>query len=132
MKSWESVVLFVAKAVLQCIIGEAMQPTINPSRNKFWLEMAYSRLFVYAILAIATALFATYLAVRGYGGTQPAALGCVQTLSDLVDDWRTDAEGRFWWGGKTDGRSEAEGVRHAGTVKCRDALETVSVDIRYA
>lgn len=132
VKSWESVVLFAAKAVLHWIIGEAMQPTINPSRNKFWLEMAYSRLFVYAILAIATALFATYLAVRGYGGTQPAALGCVQTLSDLVDDWRTDAEGRFWWGGKTDGRSEAEGVGHAGTVKCRDALETVSVDIRYA
>lgn len=132
VQSWESVVLFVAKAVLHWIVGEAMQPTINPSKNKFWLEMAYSRLFVYAILAISTAVFASYLAGRRYKGSQPAAMGCIQTLADLVDDWRTDEKSRFWWGVKTPVMSGAEEMGHTGMKSCRDELGTVSTDLMYA
>lgn len=132
-QSWESVVLFVAKAVLHWIVGEAMQPTINPSKNKFWLEMAYSRLFVYALLAAATAVFASYLAMRKYDGSQPAAMGCVQILADLVDDWSADDKGRFWWGDKTSVMIGAELVEaHAGTSSSKDEVGTVSVNLLYA
>ncbi|CZR54731.1 uncharacterized protein PAC_04615 [Phialocephala subalpina] len=45
-------------------------------------------------------------------GPQSTAYGHLQTLADLIDDWLTNKEGRFWWGDK--GASEA-GIRHAGT-----------------
>lgn len=132
MKSWENGVLFVAKAVLHWIIGEAMMPTINPRKGKFWLCVAYSRLFVYAILAISTAVFTTWLALRQYDGPQPAALGSVKTLADLVDDWRTDDKGRFWWGDKTKLNESAEIVRHAGTGRRREDLSAVSMESGYS
>lgn len=134
MKSWENGVLFVAKAVLHWIIGEAMMPTIDPRMGKFWLCVAYSRLMVYAILAISTALFTTWLATRGYSGPQPAALGNVQTLADLIDDWNTNDKGRFWWGDKSSAVKDVNrevSCRHAGTGKWKDELGTVSIEHVY-
>lgn len=131
VKSWENGVLFVAKAVLHWITREAVMPTLNPTKGKFWLCVAYSRFFVYAMLAISTAIFTTWIATRGYRGPQPAAFGNVQTLADLINDWRTDDKGRFWWGDKTPREEDRNVARHARTASRKEDLGVVSLDWRY-
>lgn len=119
--SWEAVVLFFAKALLHWIIGQAMSPRIESygndmSRRRILLEMSYTRLFLYAALAVLLAVFGTFLACRRRRGYQPSAIGHLPTLANLVDDWRTDSKGRMWWGDKfPDARNESMSIRHAGT-----------------
>lgn len=83
--------------------------------GKFWLCVAYSRFFVYAILAIGTAVFTTWIVTRRYRGSQPAAFENVQTVADLVDVWSTDDKGRCWWGDKIPREEDSKVARHAGT-----------------
>ncbi|PHH85062.1 hypothetical protein CDD83_971 [Cordyceps sp. RAO-2017] len=99
--------------------------------------MVYSRLFLYAILAILLAAFATFLAQRRPRGHQPATFGHLQVLADLVDDWGTDEKGRMWWGDKTgpDEPDEPDGVdavRHAGTSRDKALLAPIRLESRYA
>ncbi|PHH90659.1 hypothetical protein CDD83_3022 [Cordyceps sp. RAO-2017] len=143
LSSWEALVLFLAKAVLHWTIGQGVLASISrgegPPDGDEWrpigiqFEMVYPRLFVYAVLAVALAAFATFLALRRSRGHQPAAMGHLQTLADLVDDWRTDDEGRMWWGDKTrllgaDGAAP----RHAGTSGNKAVLEPIVPNGRYA
>ncbi|KAF7173343.1 hypothetical protein CNMCM5623_005595 [Aspergillus felis] len=150
VSSWENVVLFIAKAVLHWIIGQSLVPSVTKEAPKdmesfasipvedlstysfkhgFQFDMVYSRLIIYAILAVLVATFATYLALRRPRGRQPAALGHLQTLVDLVDDWKTDQGGRMWWGDKT--QVEAGQVRHAGTCWDKTVLGPICT-ARYA
>lgn len=130
VSSWENIVLFIAKAVLHWVIGQSLLPSVVveatgdleswvpsdgmlPLKYGFQFDMVYSRLVIYAILAVLVAVFGTYLALKRRRGCQPAALGHLQTLVDLIDDWKTDKNGRMWWGDKS--QLEADQVRHAGT-----------------
>lgn len=154
VSSWENVVLFISKAVLHWIIGQSLIPSVTIEDSKdmgslvsthvedqstpvedqsfkhgFQFEMVYSRLIIYAILAVLVATLATYLAFRQPRGCQPATLGHLQTLVDLIDDWKTDQGGRMWWGDKT--QLEAGQVRHAGTCWDKTALGPIYT-ARYA
>ncbi|KAG2019004.1 hypothetical protein GB937_005643 [Aspergillus fischeri] len=160
VSSWENAILFIAKAVLHWIIGQSLIPSVAmedskdiakdieslasipvedlsahvqelPFKRGFQFDMVYSRLITYAILAVLVATFATYLALRRPRGFQPAALGHLPTLVDLIDDWKTDQEGRMWWGDKTP-ELEAGQVRHAGTCWDKMLLGPICTTARYA
>ncbi|RDA87164.1 hypothetical protein CP532_4292 [Ophiocordyceps camponoti-leonardi (nom. inval.)] len=147
LSSWEAIVLFLAKAVLHWTMGQAVLASIShgegPPDGHEWrpigiqLEMIYPRLFVYALLAMALAAFATYLALRRPRGYQPATMGHLQTIADLVDDWRTDDQGRMWWGDKTrcvgaDDDDEDVPLRHAGTSRYKEMVDPIVPDGRYS
>ncbi|GAQ09334.1 hypothetical protein ALT_6655 [Aspergillus lentulus] len=160
VSSWENAVLFIAKAVLHWIIGQSLIPSVTMEDSKdiakdieslasipvedlsahvehlslkrgFQFDMVYSRLIIYATLAVLVATFATYLALRRRRGRQPAALGHLSTLVDLVDDWKTDQGGRMWWGDKTP-ELDAGQVRHAGTCWDKTVLGPICTTARYA
>lgn len=163
VSSWENIVLFFAKAVLHWIMGQAMVPSLTfdfsealPAlaseqlggtasgeldysdlglRYGMQMQMSYPRLFVYAALAILFAVFATFLAFRRRRGYQPAAMGHLPTLANLVDDWRTDDQGRLWWGDKStemDARSGTMRTRHAGTSPNKAFVGPIHCDALYA
>lgn len=140
--SWENWVLFIAKSVLHWFIGQSLFAQVGTvvtkagdKKGAMFIIMSWSRLTVYAICAIFMAAFATYLALRKPRGTQPAAWGHLQTLADLVDDWTTNKDGRFWWGDKTGllaAPGETDVVRHAGMRDERVKLKAISMDCAYA
>ncbi|KAJ5232558.1 hypothetical protein N7468_005514 [Penicillium chermesinum] len=66
-------------------------------------------------MAIVVASLGTYLALKRPRGCQPATLGHLQTIVDLIDDWATDQSGRMWWGDKPVAQLEDNQARHAGT-----------------
>lgn len=129
VSSWENIVQFISKAVFHWIIGQGLVPSYTYSTS-FTFPMMYSRLVVYAILAVLLAIFGTYLAFKQPRGYQPATLGHIQTLVDLVDDWKTDDNGRMWWGDKT-GSEDCE-VRHAGTCCEKEKLGPIRTGTKYA
>lgn len=138
--SWESVVLFIAKAVLHWIIGQSLfaqvaKVTIGGEQDEgrwaMWFIVSWSRLIVYAICAVFTAAFGIFLALRKPKGPQPAAWGHLQTLADLVDDWKTDEKSRFWWGDKTSDVANTI-CRHAGTSDKKEKLNEISMYYPYA
>lgn len=86
--------------------------------------MTYPRLIVYA--------FATFLAVRRPRGCRPATLGCLQTLGDLIDDWRTEEKGQCWWGDKTPVVDEMPVLRQAGISPDKTVLGPISPKSLYA
>ena len=92
--------------------------------------MISTRLMLYAGLAILLASFATFLALRKRSGPQPATMGHLQTIADLVDDWTLNEKGRIFWGDKG-ADMEAE-IRHAGTGSDPDTLDKISLDAIYA
>ncbi|KAJ5688769.1 hypothetical protein N7462_003161 [Penicillium macrosclerotiorum] len=134
VSSWENILLFIAKALVHWIIGQSLIPSVGVEqfqnfefiastsiedlkslsfKHGFQCDMVYSRLILYAVLAILVAILATILALRRPRGHQPTALGHLQTLVDLIDDWKSDKNGRIWWGDKS--QQETDKVRHAGT-----------------
>jgi hypothetical protein len=148
IRSWEYITLSIFKSLLHWSVGQAMLPYMN---GKFidpveWLSpssvegelalagitfyMTYTRLMLYAGLAILLASFATFLALRKRSGPQPATMGHLQTIADLVDDWTLNEKGRIFWGDK--GADTEAGIRHAGTSSDPDALDKVSLDAIYA
>lgn len=147
LSSWESIILFIAKAVLHWIIGRSLLPSISPEDNRddfsssgytpkngFQFDMVYSRLIIYAILAVLLAIFTTYLALKKPHGCQPATFGHLQTLADLIDDWETDQHGRLWWGDKTllvEAVPDQQ-VRHAGTNWDRTVLNPICTGAEYS
>jgi hypothetical protein len=125
------------------IIGRSVLPSIGLEdngdsytsyQNGFQFDMVYSRLIIYAILAILLAVFATYLASQKTRGCQPATFGHLQTLADLVNDWETDQKGRLWWGDKTlFGKADADGqTRHVGTSWDRTMLSPICAGAGYS
>lgn len=87
------------------------------------------RVFLFTIVAVALALFTTFLALRRPKGCQPAACGHFQTLADLVDDWNFSPRGRLWWGDK--GEINV-GVRHAGTSGILNDIGDIRIGSAYA
>lgn len=140
--SWENIILFIAKAVLHWIIGQSLFAQVgtvvtssNNQKGAFFFVMAWSRLIVFAACAVFIAGFGTFLALRKPRGPQPAAWGHLQTLANLVDDWTTNKDGRFWWGDKTGLLEESGGtggLRHAGTKDEREKLGVIAMDCYYA
>ncbi|OQE17899.1 hypothetical protein PENSTE_c019G04184 [Penicillium steckii] len=146
VSSWENIVQFIAKAVMHWIIGQSLIPSfvwydsteylydseglVPYYHYGIFFEMHYARLLVYAILAVFLAAFGTYLAFKRPRGYQPVALGHLQTLIDLIDDWKTNRDGRMWWGDKT-GSGDSE-VRHAGTCCEKEELGPILSSYNYA
>ncbi|CAG7565994.1 unnamed protein product [Fusarium equiseti] len=148
IRSWEYVTLSIFKSVLHWSVGQAVLPAmdgrfigpvewLSPStvRGEMALAgitfyMTYTRLMLYAGLAILLASFATFLALRKRSGPQPATVGHLQTIADLVDDWTLNEKGRIFWGDK--GADMKAEIRHAGTSSDPDALDNISPDAIYA
>ena len=147
--SWENVLLFIAKALLHWSIGQGLRPAIAledvglrlpdnsehaTAKTGLQFEMVYSRLLLYAILAILLAVYVTYLSMRRRSGYQPATMGHLQTIVDLVDDWTTNTAGQLWWGDKnpTSQSNAGNEVRHAGTSWFQEALGPISATSAYA
>jgi hypothetical protein len=124
--SWENAFLFSLKALLHWLLGQCLQPSFQYFGYQF--DMVYMRIFVYGIVAIILALFATYLALQRPRGPQPAAYGHLRTLANLVDDWGTGTEGGLWWGDKG---LNANGTRYAGSSGDLKELEEIHMDAEY-
>lgn len=148
ISSWEYIILSLFKSLLHWSVGQAVQPsiragiagdisTMDPSLLKeemgvvgVTFYMTYTRLLLYAVLAILLASFATFLALRKRSGPQPATMGHLQTIADLVDDWTPSENGRIYWGDK--GENSRSTVRHAGTSFKLKALGQISLNALYA
>ncbi|KAM3503312.1 hypothetical protein MY10362_004282 [Beauveria mimosiformis] len=157
---WESLVLLIAKALLHWMMGQAMTPAITtvevgqrPGKqtgdilskdSKFMYEFDvvfnYTRLVIYSILFVLLAVFTSHLALRRRDGCLPATMGHLPTLANLIDDWRTDNEGRMWWGDKasqsrsedTSIASQSSVVRHAGTSPKKAQVGPIYANRPYA
>jgi hypothetical protein len=130
--NWKYVLLFVFKAALHWLLGECLHPFwdwCGPDVGLHFM-MIYGRIFVYAILAIAFAIFITYLANEKPKGPQPVTWGHIQTLADLIDDWTLDEHGVFYWGDK--GELPGSMIRHAGTASYRKELRAIEMNALYA
>ncbi|RGP77793.1 hypothetical protein FLONG3_4087 [Fusarium longipes] len=148
ISSWEYVTLSIFKSFLHWSVGQAVQPGINGKLpDDVTMEdmssllegitlvgitfyMTYTRLILYAALAILLASFATFLALRKRSGPQPATMGHLQTIADLVDDWTLNEKGRLFWGDK--GVDMTTEIRHAGTSSNPNDLDKISFDAIYA
>ena len=127
--SWENATLCIFKAALHWLIGLSLIPSVNDDPLKYFeFDMNYPPLIIYVLLAIAFAIFATYLSFRRPYGEQPAAWGHIQTLADLVDDWGSGKD-KLWWGDKG---VTVDGIRHAGTGPRRETLGMIKMDALYA
>lgn len=142
--SWENLTLFMAKAVLHWIIGQSLMAQVgyvvlgdkSTKKGAVFFTMIWSRLVIYAACAVFMAVFATFLASRKPKGPQPATWGHLQTLADLIDNWKTDKNGKFWWGDTTSLLASASemdtSVRHAGMSEKREKLGEIYMDSPYA
>jgi hypothetical protein len=138
--NWKYLTLFIFKATLHWVLGQALMPTfIFKSNSSNWADenisklifsMNYTRLYVYAMVTIVFAAFATYLAVQKPRGPQPAAYGHIQTLADLIDNWELGSTGRFFWGDTGEVNSHA--VRHAGMRPAKEWLGVIHMGDWYA
>ncbi|PMD29192.1 hypothetical protein L207DRAFT_504579 [Hyaloscypha variabilis F] len=125
--SWEYSLLFILKALLHWLLGQSLQATFALG-SAYSFNIVYIRVFVYSIVAMVLAVFATYLAFQKPKGPQPATWGHLQTLADLVDDWRAGEDGSLWWGDKG---SNEDNTRHAGTSANRHRLGEIHMDAEY-
>lgn len=132
-----TMVLFTLKIASSWALGQSIFPLayFRPGTTdeiddfEFKLVIIYPRLIVYAGLGIIYAAFATYLAIRRPRSCQPATLGHLQTLANLVDDWETNEDGRLWWGDKSvDIQSD---VRYAGTSSKKEHLSQICSSEEY-
>jgi hypothetical protein len=140
MKSWPSILFFLFKALSHWTLGQSLalrtmemrgeDPTYTSDGHEytFMFSMMYMRVFVYGIIITTMVGFATFLAFRKPKGPQPVAYGHFQTLADLIDDWRVDSKGNFWWGDKG---VAADGIRHAGTSCNKQLLGEIHMDALY-
>lgn len=144
--SWQNAILFFMKAVMHFLFSQTVALASVPVEDFSAADISFdadgapstrSLAFVvrlpfalaYGGSALLVALFVTYLAFRCPKGPQPAAFGHIQTLADLIDDWSTNSQGRFWWGGKNANR---DGTRHAGMSANPDGLSRIQTDELYA
>jgi len=144
--SWQNAILFIFKAIMHWQFSQTVALASVPVEGTpdsgttfdangvpttrtlaFVVRVPFALAF--GISAIIVSLFVTYLAFIQPKGPQPAAFGHIQTLADLIDDWRTNAEGYFWWGSKNINR---DGTRHAGTSPNLETLGKIAMDDLYA
>lgn len=141
--SWENATLFFAKSVVHWIIGQSItqkSQDLALDSYTFTIDIRYSRLVIYAVVAVILAGFATFLAFRRREGGLPATMGHLPTLANLIDDWQTDDKGRLWWGDKSPVNLAARAgptsagpvVRHAGTSSDKKLVGLVHEHCLYA
>jgi hypothetical protein len=144
--SWETLVLFAFKAIAHWLFSLSMIVSFvsldggydnfgyendHTSILYLWIIFRFVPIFCLSGTALVLAIFASYLAFRWPAGGQPAAWGHLQTLADLVDDWRVTGEGgRLWWGDK--GTLPGGEVRHAGASGRKDLVEPIRMDALYS
>lgn len=128
--SWKYDMLAIFKSLLHWLLGQAVQPSFDLSsfKRNVYFTMNYARLFIYVICGIIFASAITFLAFVKPKGPQPATYGHIQTIADVIEDWRLDEYGRFWWGDK----GCREGIRHAGMSSERNELGPIEMDALYA
>jgi hypothetical protein len=121
--SWTAITLFLLKCVLHFLFGKGMTYAYN-----WGIFLRPPQLLYLSLGATVLAVFTTFLSFQQSVGEQPATLGHVQTLVDLVDEWHL----LMFWGDK--GLKEVEGeearIRHAGTAS--DRLDKIVVEALYA
>ncbi|KZZ97737.1 hypothetical protein AAL_03701 [Moelleriella libera RCEF 2490] len=123
LSSWETAVLFVAKAFCHWLVGLSILvwydegARMRQDEDGVVVDLMVFRMFIYAAVMVALACLATFLALRRRRGSIPAAMGHLPTLADLVDEWPAGGQQRLWWGDKT-GEDEPA-IRHAGTSGAR-------------
>ncbi|KAL2212045.1 hypothetical protein CC79DRAFT_1393294 [Sarocladium strictum] len=136
LTSWRTVVLTILKTVLHWLLGQSLVPfsfMVEDEPDQFvrgWFVflISPSRLLLFAIVSAVTAAFTTLLAFWQIRSPQPAAWGNLQTLADLVDDWRT-IDGNLWWGDKG---NEDGTIRHAGTGYTPETVSKIDMEVYYA
>jgi len=128
VSNWMTVLLFLFKTLLHWLMGQCVQLNSEEYTAFVAYVVPYVRVFVFVMTLVALAVFVTYLAFRSVDGPQPAAWGHLQTLADLIDDWKTDANGTLYWGDK--GISKC-GIRHAGTSDSIDQLGKIDMEAEY-
>ena len=140
LTSWRMVSLTLLKTVIHWLLGQSFVPFAQmvPGQMSngdigttefFVFRISPSRVLVFAILSSVAAMYGTFLAFWRVKSPQPAAWGHVQTLADLIDDWRT-IDGKIWWGDK--GSNEVSGYRHAGTSYSREKVGKLDMAALYA
>lgn len=141
LSSWEYITLFILKASLHWVMGQSLQPSIyygyevdNWYRFSLQFNMVYSRIIIYAIMAIILGGFAAYIAFRRYEGCQPATMGHIQTIANLIDNWEVNEARQLWWGDATSALryDDGEYIRHAGTSNKKKDLRPICPDFIYA
>jgi len=115
MRSWQSILLFTSKSIVQWIFGYAFSANVAA-----WMNLI--PMLVLTVLLLLMALFAECLARHRPKGPQPATYGNLQALAHLVDDW---SSGTLYWGDK----GEVAGVRRAGTAG--HPLPEIQMDALY-
>jgi len=131
--SWKYCLLFLFKTSMHWLLGQCIVPMFFQGTQGFGLafDMIYSRIIIYTVCAVALASFITILAYHRPKGPQPATYGHIQTLVDLIDDWKFDDQGRFFWGDKGDTAAK-DGIRHAGMSARKEDLEVIRLEHLYA
>lgn len=92
--------------------------------------MVYTPLLLYAIFSVLVASFGTFLAPSKRSGHQPATIGHLQTIADLVDDWTPSENRCIYWRDKEESSTSA--VCHAGTTCKLETLCQILPDALYA
>ncbi len=105
--SWQTITLFCFKAGVHWLFGLAINLSFRLGVNLY-----PPQIFYFTGLALAVALFGTYLAFRRPQGYLPASYGHIQTIADVIDEWADS--GCMFWGHKADGRHPGE-PSYAGT-----------------
>jgi hypothetical protein len=121
--SWQTVILFVIKAVSHWLFGISIG---IKARGK-QMVMDWQGLVPLFALMCFLAAFTTFLTRWSSSGTQPVAFGHLQTLCDLIDVWPENMDEAMFWGDR--GESSDKDVRHTGTSST--ALRTVQLSSRY-
>jgi hypothetical protein len=103
--SWESVTLFLFKAVIHWVYGFALSVYFSEG-----VVFRAPQIFYLAVFAAVLALMMTFITFRRPSGPQPATYGHLQTLADLIDHWPGKGENVFWGH-----KGYRNGVAHAGT-----------------
>jgi hypothetical protein len=116
MRTWQSILLFIFKSIVQWIFGYAFSANVAA-----WMNLI--PMIVLTVLLLLVALFAECLARHRPKGPQPVTYGNIQALADLVDDWSSST---LYWGDK----GEIAGVRKAGTAG--HPLPEIQMDALYS
>jgi hypothetical protein len=132
--SWHYLVTFFAKAGLHWLLGQCLIPTFSTTTYTALACVSMSinvfRLILYTLGLYLFAGFVTVLAIYKPRGPMPSTWGNIQTLADLIDDWKLDERGRIYWGDK--GLAEGfTGYRHAGTSDKPEELGPIHKDAFY-
>lgn len=128
--SWETITLFVMKAIIHWGFGQAVE--IGFGEDATQVEMWANSLYLLSAFTVIVAVFGSYLCFGRPKGPQPTAWGHMQTLVNLIDDWGSQDQ-PLYWGDKGHVRWEDNGeVRRAGTAGTASSLSAIHMNAKYS